>query len=346
VLKVGDARLVLRDPRRKSIFRIIVELLWLGATQRVLPRHYFTNYLYWEGVCNLRGYATNRELKSITHGLYEPQGIRHPELDDKVAFSGHLESHQLPAPRVLAVLKDGIAESTVVPRIRIGQATGEALVRDLLIASDGRSIFLKPASGSGGKSCALIADASPGWNRVIFQSRNHALIQEAVLQHPVMAAVNPFSVNTVRVHTYRTNPDSTPEIVSALVRFGTGTSVVDNASSGGIYASLDLATGCLTPPARSFYEHGARHFWKHPNTGFVFSRFRLPYLDEVISLARSGASTLSLQFIGWDIAITPTGPVILEANHRPNLKMLQVAAGGIWNDPALATVFDIYRDAT
>jgi hypothetical protein len=53
----------------------------------------------------------------------------------------------------------------------------------------------------------------------------------------------------------------------------------------------------------------------HPKTGVPFNKFRLPFWSEVCSLVKETAiKLLPVRTIGWDVAITPNGPVILEAN--------------------------------
>ena len=50
----------------------------------------------------------------------------------------------------------------------------------------------------------------------------------------------------------------------------------------------------------------------------------LPDWPDALELVRSAHRAIpELVFVGWDIAFTPTGPVIVEANHDPDVNILQ-----------------------
>lgn len=66
------------------------------------------------------------------------------------------------------------------------------------------------------------------------------MAEELVVQHPAMAELYPTSVNTVRILTIY------GKIVDATLRMGNGGSFLDNASSGGIFAPVDIETGRIT----------------------------------------------------------------------------------------------------
>ena len=53
----------------------------------------------------------------------------------------------------------------------------------------------------------------------------------------------------------------------------------------------------------------------HPDSKTVFEGYKIPYFNEAIEMAKN-ASSLFYGFasIGWDIAITENGPVIIEGN--------------------------------
>jgi hypothetical protein len=54
---------------------------------------------------------------------------------------------------------------------------------------------------------------------------------------------------------------------------------------------------------------------QHPNSGVVFDGFQIPYFREAVELVSQLHRHLrGVHSIGWDVAITPTGPTIIEGN--------------------------------
>jgi hypothetical protein len=67
-------------------------------------------------------------------------------------------------------------------------------------------------------------------------------------------------------------------------------------------------------------------FESHPDTGVKFEGYTIPMLDEAIALAKEAAREIpQMGHIGWDVAITPTGPAIIEGNEYPGTDLCQLA---------------------
>ena len=72
-----------------------------------------------------------------------------------------------------------------------------------------------------------------------------------------------------------------------------------------------LGTGVLKP------KYGAQRVEVHPDSGVRFTGLQVPFWNEVLELCRGAARICpNLRSIGWDIAIAPGGPMIIEANHK------------------------------
>lgn len=68
----------------------------------------------------------------------------------------------------------------------------------------------------------------------------------------------------------------------------------------------------------------------HPNTGVVFKDYQLPYWNEVIEVVKLMHSYLKdIKSIGWDVAITPNGPVLIEGNDNWEIGGPQDMEGGL-----------------
>lgn len=142
------------------------------------------------------------------------------------------------------------------------------------------------------------------------------LVEEYLEQHPVMASLNPLSVNTVRIWIY-SRPGSESQLVTAYVRIGRGDMYVDNASSGGIVAPLDLATGTLRAAQDAYAER--QLYPRHPDHGNVIEGVVVPDWLGVQCLAKRVLGVFpNLHFAGLDIAIGRNGPAVLELNVSPD----------------------------
>jgi len=64
----------------------------------------------------------------------------------------------------------------------------------------------------------------------------------------------------------------------------------------------------------------------HPDTGAPIEGRVLPFWPETVALAcRAHAAFLPRVIVGWDIAITSGGPVLIEGNGAPGIDLLQRA---------------------
>lgn len=145
------------------------------------------------------------------------------------------------------------------------------------------------------------------------------LVEETIVQHEEMNRLCPTSVNTVRIVTLVV--DSQPHFMYALVRMGNGRGSVDNISSGGLYTPVN-GEGLLTKPA--FCDKTGEYYDCHPVSGTRFEGFRIPFFDEAVQMCKRAALVEPhMRYIGWDAAITPDGPLLVEGNNFPSYDMVQ-----------------------
>ncbi len=148
------------------------------------------------------------------------------------------------------------------------------------------------------------------------------LVEDAIVQHPVMNELCPDTINTLRICTLMV--DGEPKHVYTIVRMGIGGSCVDNATSGGIYTWVD-PDGILRYPC--FSDKTGFHYTEHPSTGMKFEGFKIPLYDECIEFCLKVARVEPrMGYVGWDVAVTPDGPVLVEANIIPGYDMPQNSA--------------------
>lgn len=146
---------------------------------------------------------------------------------------------------------------------------------------------------------------------------NDWIVEEYFHQHPVLAALNPTSVNTVRMWVLAPRGPGEYQVLLAFLRMGRGGMIVDNGSSGGIAAPVELASGRLGS-ARD-YSPEFSTYPVHPDHGTPIDGVVVPYWAEAKQLACRVLSLFpGLRFAGLDVAIGPSGPVIQELNVCPD----------------------------
>lgn len=151
---------------------------------------------------------------------------------------------------------------------------------------------------------------------------NKLVVLEQVLpQHEDMARLHPSSVNCMRIVTDLV--DDTVHIAYVVVKMGRGGGVCDNSGQGGILCRVDESTGKICSVATDDYFNV---FDKHPDTGIEFIGYQIPLFQEAIALAKEAALVVpQIRHVGWDMAITPDGPAIIEGNDFPGTDLCQLA---------------------
>ena len=152
--------------------------------------------------------------------------------------------------------------------------------------------------------------------------RNQLVVLEQVLpQHPDMARLHPSSVNTMRILTDLV--DGEVHVAYISVKMGRGDGYCDNSGQGGVLCRVDPETGKIISPATDDYFHV---YDTHPDTGIPLVGYQLPMVPEAIAMAKEAAQVFpQVGHVGWDMAVTPDGPAIIEGNNFPGTDLCQLA---------------------
>ena len=176
-------------------------------------------------------------------------------------------------------------------------------------------LFVKNNSLSKGRGAALYhieceEDAENLFNQLI-NSGDRWVIEEKIVQHPLMSLWNESSVNTVRLPAVLNNGQFT--VFGPCLRMGRVGSIVDNASAGGVFAVIDVETGCLC--SDGFDDKTGKYYTKHPDSGITFRGWQIPMWKELLETAEKIHRKIPHQkYIGWDFALTENGWVVVEGN--------------------------------
>ena len=159
-------------------------------------------------------------------------------------------------------------------------------------------------------------------------SRGTYLAQEIVCQHKLMSALHPASINTMRLITVKNPVDGIVSLLPSILRIGTGDSIVDNTSRGGIAVGIDTETGRLKKYGFYKPEYGLK-VDVHPDSNIRFENYEIPYFKEAKEMAIRFHEFLDIHSVGWDIAICPDGPVFIEGNDNWEINGPQICNGGM-----------------
>ena len=184
------------------------------------------------------------------------------------------------------------------------------------------SIFCKPKDSCSGKGIykSIDIDSNTNINELHkFMIDNDLFCEDNIIQHEQMNQLNTSSINTIRIVTVLVEDKA--YFMYSLLRIGTSNSKVDNIASGGIYTVLS-EDGQIVNPCWS--DKTIRTYDTHPTNGFKLIGFKIPMFKQAIKLCKDAALVEKhIRYIGWDVAITPDGPILVEGNQLPGYDMAQ-----------------------
>lgn len=191
------------------------------------------------------------------------------------------------------------------------------------------STFVRKAVYEGmGRSIALVDMTTTEMSeRELFRdmiSRGPHLLEERVIQDDTMAALNSSSVNTIRCITLNTKHGVIAPY--CFLKVGRAGAFVDNGGAGGILVGIDRETGRLNTDG---YDELNIRYETHPDTGIPFRGYQLPEWKQMIEMClEMSAKTPSVKFIGWDLAHTEDGWIVIEGNGKSQL----IGPQTVWKD--------------
>lgn len=197
--------------------------------------------------------------------------------------------------------------------------------RAVAILRDVGEVFIKPTVDSSSGNGCMVANFRNGVDALSERSVQDILcaigrdfaVQERIRCHSSLRALNPTSVNTFRVITYRWK-DSV-ECMPTILRIGQGGSHLDNAHAGGMFIAVN-EDGTLHEKAFTEFK---QEFTHHPDTGICYSKQKIEQCPDVVRAAcRMHEAIPQLGVVHWDFTLSEDGePMLIEAN---------TSGGGIW----------------
>ncbi len=243
--------------------------------------------------------------------------------------------------RLVTKLNDKIYTVIFSDKREFDKTFSEFIGRDILdltaASADDIKLFMarhtvaiqKPAISISGKGIVKVTSSDSASD---IKSRG-GLLEQFVIQHKRLSGLYSQSVNTLRLVTIIKN--NTPYITAAALRIGNG-GIVDNAGAGGLCASVSVETGQVITDAVDLFTNTS--YKEHPLTGKAFKGFQIPYFNQCKSMVLKAALVVpQVKYVGWDVAVTESGPLLIEANHNPGYQLYQAP-----EDKGYSEIFKYY----
>lgn len=351
--KIKRLRKALKVDDRKPVLQIIYEYLAYKFTRPELAAQYFNKYLFRNEVDDPADYIVTPDLEEK---VWYYNDMKYKSiLTEKHITEFFFSEFNLPVVRSFAYNDNHLFftgndlklinnsdefKNFMLHMKKKGEWKGEHMIVKMNKSSYGGMNIYRVSLNEIKRNRSKLDDL---YNQVI---NSGYLFQDVVDQHPELNKITPNSLNTVRIDTFTDNEGRT-KIFNTTIRFGRGKSFLDNVSHGGMFAGIDIETGLMKGEAFSNFEKGnGQVLSAHPLTGQAFRDFKIPFFNEAKQLALKAARLIpEARVVGWDICITPDGPVLLEGNYFNGLYRLEIGQHGFKNNSAfqqLLKELDVY----
>jgi len=326
---------------------------WRNAFRICLTRKFDPREAYYLGFfdgdfneATLDCYVSRRELTKMQERVNPPSWA--DLLKNKGIFYRFCAANDVPVPSVYALFfssSGGILSDGRSLRARSSE-WAQYLMHELP-----QTFVFKPARGSNGDGVCVfersdkdfvgadgrIYNTDAMWRLMCSETfRTGLIIQERLFNHEDLALLTASRfLQTIRVCTF-VDAGGLPDILHAHLKLTARDAAIDNFGvglSGSLQCCIDPESGVLQRAVRlRSCGSGLEFVERHPETGSVFGGFVLPEWQrfrEVIT--RAALCFLPVRAIGWDVALTPLGPVVVEGNiwwgpNNPHRNMDKVRA--------------------
>lgn len=186
----------------------------------------------------------------------------------------------------------------------------------------GQRIIYKPLRGGQGRGITVFHLCGGGLSKIVEQIHDlpDGVIESWILQHPLMSSFCPDSVNPIRLQTICSHGKA--HCICATLTVGSQGKEFANASTKSIFALVDVKTGTVNTNG---CDYNGNLYFKHPESDIVFKGFKIPNWDAVLQITTEAAEMIPhIGYIGWDVAITANGAVLIEGNNDPGYTAYQL----------------------
>lgn len=277
------------------------------------PREFFRYKFYLKTHFRHRGhYLPNWQLDPL---LARARPGRKPTpLSDKLLFWQIMSKAGVPSVPVIAVVRNGSWVEGSWDSL--DEARKDFVIKPLHLCR-GRGIVFFDAHPENGWLMAgkRLSSAETRAHIENLSKQQDYIVQHRMQDHPVLRSFGIDGVVTVRIVTIKTRTMARPEGLIAALRLPNPRHRIPNMADQGLICRVDWNSG-LTWSAEGTTP-GYEALKAHPQTGATLGGIQVPFWQECKDLCYAAHLVQpTLNNMGWDLIITPEGPLLLEANTR------------------------------
>ena len=297
-------------PYRNPLLQFL-DIIWHKLKINTHPADYYLFEFYKKG----KNWEEKKRYISRYGSYYWPYASIFLK-DMSVLTNKYINKHMLigmglPTPELLAVVgKDYEVRDRDDLRIRMKTWNFDLIIKPISSAGGVDVLGLTWNNGQ------FLGEKGKEWSEGLiweYLSRHlevGCLIERRVFNVGQTAKIYPHSLNTYRIVTIR-SIDGKWHVPYGMLKFGSGNAMVDNIGAGGIMVLLDNR-GVSTQAIGDYF---TRPITLHPDTGLSLIGFQPEGFKEVVALGVEASKKFAIfGTVGWDIAFTADGPMIIEGN--------------------------------
>ena len=192
--------------------------------------------------------------------------------------------------------------------------------------ADKRYIIYKPLTGMQGRGVEKLdsqqfANATSLYQNIRDRYGSSGIIEDWIMQHESISNIYSEAINPIRVITILQNGDC--NILHSTITIAKDGDIA-KVGRGGMVAPIDPGNGRIKFPAQ---DGAGRIYESHPVTGTRILGFEIPYWRDIVAMVDKASKVIpQIGYVGWDVAVTAQGPILIEGNHNPGYRYQQMPA--------------------
>lgn len=170
--------------------------------------------------------------------------------------------------------------------------------------------FYKPLASDSAKNCCVMEALDISFEKVF--NAGPFIMEELIQQSGDFAEFYPDAVNLIRIPVLTTR-DGEVHLMGPFLTFGQNDMRAVNAGAGGIIATIDPDSGVVI--GNGWVEKNEVEYFDHPQTKKRINGYHIPDWDEAVKICKEASKLIpECKYIGFDLAQTKEGWIIIEAN--------------------------------